>query len=50
MDKFMALRVFARVVEHGGFTAAAKRIGQSGQFFELLRDLASDADAARRDH
>jgi hypothetical protein len=24
-------------------------IGQSGQFFELLRDLASDADAARRD-
>src|SRR6202521_3511079 len=25
----MALRVFARVVEHGGFTAAANRIGQS---------------------
>ena len=25
-------------------------VGQSGQFFELLRDLASDADAARRDH
>lgn len=24
-------------------------IGQSGEFFELLRDLASDADAARRD-
>jgi DNA-binding transcriptional LysR family regulator len=29
MDKFMALRVFARVVEHGGFTAAATRLGQS---------------------
>ena len=29
MDKFMALRVFARVVEHGGFTAAAARLGQS---------------------
>jgi DNA-binding transcriptional LysR family regulator len=29
MDKFMALRVFARVVEHGGFTAAANRLGQS---------------------
>jgi DNA-binding transcriptional LysR family regulator len=29
LDKFMALRVFARVVEHGGFTAAANRIGQS---------------------
>lgn len=29
MDKFMALRVFARVVEHGGFTAAASRLGQS---------------------
>lgn len=25
----MALRVFARVVEHGGFTAAATRLGQS---------------------
>jgi DNA-binding transcriptional LysR family regulator len=29
MDKFMALRVFARVVEQGGFTAAASRLGQS---------------------
>ncbi len=29
MDKFMALRVFARVVEQGGFTAAAARLGQS---------------------
>jgi DNA-binding transcriptional LysR family regulator len=29
MDKFMALRVFARVVENGGFTAAAVRLGQS---------------------
>ena len=29
MDKFTALRVFIRVVEHGGFTAAAARLGQS---------------------
>lgn len=29
MDKFTALRVFTRVVEHGGFTAAAARLGQS---------------------
>jgi DNA-binding transcriptional LysR family regulator len=29
MDKFMALRVFTRVVAHGGFTAAAARLGQS---------------------
>jgi DNA-binding transcriptional LysR family regulator len=29
MDKFTALRVFARVVEHGGFTAAANTLGQS---------------------
>ncbi len=29
MDKFTALRVFARVVEHGGFTAAAHTLGQS---------------------
>jgi DNA-binding transcriptional LysR family regulator len=29
MDKFVALRVFIRVVEHGGFTAAAARLGQS---------------------
>ncbi|MBV8410678.1 MAG: LysR family transcriptional regulator [Alphaproteobacteria bacterium] len=29
MDKFMALRVFVRVVEHGGFTAAASRLGHS---------------------
>lgn len=29
MDKFIALRVFTRVVEHGGFTAAAARLGQS---------------------
>src|SRR3954467_10660187 len=29
MDKFTALRVFARVVEHGGFTAAAARLGPS---------------------
>src|SRR5262249_54090507 len=29
MDKFMALRVFTRVVAHGGFTAAATRLGQS---------------------
>jgi len=25
-------------------------IGQSPEFFELLRDLAADADAARPDH
>jgi DNA-binding transcriptional LysR family regulator len=29
MDKFMALSVFARVVEQGGFTAAAKKLGLS---------------------
>jgi DNA-binding transcriptional LysR family regulator len=29
MDKFTALRVFTRVVEQGGFTAAAARLGQS---------------------
>ena len=29
MDKFMALTVFARVVEHGGFTAAATKLGLS---------------------
>ncbi|MBR0654318.1 LysR family transcriptional regulator [Plastoroseomonas arctica] len=29
MDKFTALTVFARVVEHGGFTAAASRLGLS---------------------
>ncbi len=29
MDKFTALSVFARVVEHGGFTAAAGRLGLS---------------------
>ena len=29
MDKFTALSVFARVVEHGGFTAAASRLGLS---------------------
>lgn len=29
MDKFTALTVFARVVEHGGFTAAAKKLGTS---------------------
>jgi DNA-binding transcriptional LysR family regulator len=29
MDKFMALTVFARVVEQGGFTAAAKKLGLS---------------------
>ena len=29
MDKFTALRVFSRVVELGGFTAAANKLGQS---------------------
>jgi DNA-binding transcriptional LysR family regulator len=29
LDKFTALTVFARVVEHGGFTAAASRLGLS---------------------
>jgi DNA-binding transcriptional LysR family regulator len=29
VDKFMALAVFARVVEHGGFTAAANKLGLS---------------------
>lgn len=29
MDKFMALAVFVRVVEHGGFTAAARKLGTS---------------------
>jgi DNA-binding transcriptional LysR family regulator len=29
VDKFMALTVFARVVEQGGFTAAAKKLGLS---------------------
>ncbi|HYZ34045.1 MAG TPA: LysR family transcriptional regulator [Crenalkalicoccus sp.] len=29
MDKFVALGVFVRVVEHGGFTAAARKLGLS---------------------
>ncbi len=29
MDKFTALAVFVRVVEHGGFTAAASKLGLS---------------------
>jgi DNA-binding transcriptional LysR family regulator len=29
VDKFVALTIFARVVEHGGFTAAAKKLGLS---------------------
>ena len=29
MDKFMALTVFTRVVEQGGFTAAANKLGLS---------------------
>ena len=29
MDKFMALAVFVRVVEHGGFTAATSKLGTS---------------------
>jgi hypothetical protein len=29
-------------------TAMGLFIGQSSQFFELLKDLAADADAARR--
>ena len=29
MDKFVALTIFVRVVEHGGFTAAAKKLGLS---------------------
>ena len=32
-----------------GLTADGLFIGQNGQFFELLRDLAADADAARRE-
>jgi hypothetical protein len=28
MDKFTALRVFTRVIEQGGFTAAAAWLGQ----------------------
>jgi hypothetical protein len=31
-------------------TAMGLFIGQPPQFFQLLRDLASDADAARREH
>jgi DNA-binding transcriptional LysR family regulator len=29
MNKFLALTVFTRVVEHGGFTAASRRLGMS---------------------